>query len=75
MSESMKTFKETIYFHREKESNWEIEEKAHELGFSKSDDIVYLGYEVGMTVLVSEDLKHKVLTIEGIDVSDKEIYI
>lgn len=71
----MKTFKETIYFHREKEENWDIEEKAHEKGFSNSKDIVYLGYEVEMEALVSEDLKHKILSINGIDVSDKEIYM
>jgi virulence-associated protein VapD len=71
----MKSFKETIYFNREKESNWDIEEKAANKGFKNSKDIVYLGYEVEMEVEVREDLKHKVFRINGIDVSDKEIYV
>lgn len=71
----MKSFKEIIYFNREKEENWGIERKAKKLGFENPEAVVYLGYEVGFEVEVREDLKHKVLKIEGVDVSDKEIYI
>jgi len=71
----MKSFKETVYFNRGKEENWDIEKKGEKLGFEDSSGLVYLGYEIGMEVEVREDLRHKVLTIEGVDVSDKEIYI
>ena len=71
----MKKFKEEISFTRDKEDNWEIENKAKELGFSNPEDLAYLGYEVMMEVEVSEDLNYKVLTINRIDVSDKNIYI
>ncbi|NFM26160.1 hypothetical protein FDB84_17355 [Clostridium sporogenes] len=71
----MKSFIEKIYFGRDKEENWGIEEKAEYRGFKNSEKLVYLGYEVGMEVEVREDLKHKVLKIEGVDVSDKDIYI
>lgn len=71
----MKSFKTEIYFHREKEENWNICSEAEVMGFKNSDDLVYLGYEVGFEVEVSEELSHKVLKINDIDVSDKEIYI
>ncbi|APC83424.1 hypothetical protein [Clostridium botulinum] len=71
----MKSFIEKIYFGRDKEENWDIEEKAEHRGFKNSEKLVYLGYEVEMEVEVREDLKHKVLKIDGVDVSDKDIYI
>lgn len=71
----MKKFLETIYLHREKESNWGIEAKTKNEGFKDSESIVYLGYEVELEVEVREDLQHKVLKINGIDVSDKNITI
>lgn len=71
----MKTFKETIHFNREKEDNWDIVDQAMELGFKNARDLSYLGYELKMEVLVCEDGKNKVLTINGVDVSDKEIYV
>lgn len=71
----MKSFKETVYFGREKEENWDIQRKAEKLGFENSRNLVYLGCDVGFEIEVKEDFKHKVLKIEGIDVSDKEIYI
>jgi len=65
-----------IYFHREKEENWEVVDKAEELGYSDSDSLKTLGYEVGMEIEISKDCKtRKVLRIEGIDVSDKDIFI
>ena len=39
----MKTFKETIYFNRDKEDNWDIVDKAEELGFKNYNDLCYLG--------------------------------
>lgn len=71
----MKKFINTIYFNRGKEENWDIEEQARNEGFKNSEDTVYLGYEVRMEVEIREDLKHKVLKINGIDVSDKNITI
>ncbi|EQB4340942.1 hypothetical protein ACYJ2U_001661 [Clostridium botulinum] len=71
----MKSFIEKIYFGRDKEENWDIEEKAEHKGFKNSKKLVYLGYEVEMEVEVREDLKHKILKIEDVDVSDKDIYI
>ena len=71
----MKSFEKVIYFHREKEENWEIERLAKEKGFKDREGILYLGYEIDMNVEIREDLKHKVLSIQGIDVSDKDIFI
>ena len=71
----MKKFIETIYFNRDKEDNWDIERKAKKLKFENPEAVVYLGYEVEFEVEISEDLRHKVLKIEGVDVSDKDIYI
>lgn len=71
----MKTFIETIYFHREKEDNWEFCDIAEEKGFKNPDDMVWVGSEVEMKVEISESNKHKVLEINGIDISDKEVFI
>lgn len=67
----------TIYFNRDKEENWDIEKKAKKLGWENSEDALYVGYEVGMKVEITNDdgFKTKVLKIGKIDVSDKEIYI
>lgn len=71
----MKSFKETIYFNREKESNWDIRNKAKNLKFENFDDLSYLGYELEMEVEICEDNAHKVFSINGTDISDKDIYI
>lgn len=71
----MKKFKEQIYLHRSKEENWSIVDKAKEIGFEKPDDLVWLSTEVGLEVEVCEDGKHKVLTINGVNVEDKNIII
>lgn len=75
----MKSFKSRIYFHREKDVNRELEEKGMTLNFKNSEDLLYTGYEVGMDVEITETdeglLQTKVLKIEKVDVSDKEIYI
>ena len=72
----MKSFKETIYFHREKEDNWEIVEEAVQLGFTNDTrDFLYIGYEVEMEINVCENGEVKVLSINGVDVSDKEICV
>ena len=72
----MKTFKEMIYFNREKEENWDIMDKAKRLEF-KGDikNLSYLGYGIEMEVEISEDCKSKILSVNGVDISDKEIYI
>lgn len=67
-------FIENIYFHREKEENWGLEAKATRLGFKTPHDIGYLGSEVEMKVEITAN-HTKVLEIQGIDVSDKDIFI
>ena len=71
----MRSFVEIIDFYRDKEDNWEIEEKAESLGFKNSEDLLYLGYDVDMKVEIDEDGNNIVLEINGIDVSDKYITI
>lgn len=71
----MKKFIDTIYFHRSKEDNWEIKKKAKEHNFPEINPMLYIGYEVGMEVEISEDGNCRVLGINGVDVSDKEIYV
>ena len=68
---------DTIYFHREKESNWELEKKARLLGWANSSDMTYIGSEVKMRVEIENttNVTVKVLEINGVDVSDKEIYL
>lgn len=70
----MKSFKETIYFHREKSENWELEDKAKELDFV-TNRIPYIGNETEIEIEIFEDGTNKVLSINGIDVSDKGISI
>ena len=57
----MRSFVEIIDFHRDKEDNWEIEEKAESLGFKNSEDLLYLGYDVDMKVEIDEDGNNIVL--------------
>lgn len=71
----MKSFTTTLGFNREKEENWDIEEKAQKKGFSNTRDLLYLGYDVDMKVKVFEDGSHKVLSINGKDVSSLGIQI
>lgn len=73
----MEKIVDTIYLHREKEDNWELEEQAETLGWNNSSEILYIGSEVEMKIEITneKELKTKVLEINGIDVSDKEIYI
>ena len=70
----MKSFKENIYWHREKSENWEIEDKAKELGFN-TDPIRWIGNEVEFEIEVFEDGTNKITSIMEIDVSDKNISI
>jgi hypothetical protein len=71
----MKKFVETISFHRGKEDNFEIEERAKQEKFPDSTPTLYIGYEVIMEIEVGEDGNCKVLEINGIDISDKEVFI
>jgi hypothetical protein len=71
----MMSFIENIYVHRDKEDNWELESKAEDLGFKNTDKLVYTGYEVCFKTEFFEDGTNKVLSIDGIDVSDKNISI
>lgn len=71
----MKSFKTNLSFTREKEDNWDIERKAEKKGFQKTEDLVYLGYEVVMQVEIFEDGSNKVLKIDGVDVKDKNLSV
>ena len=50
----MKSFKKKVYFHREKEENWDIEEESISRGFD-AENILRLGSDVEMTVEIRED--------------------
>lgn len=71
----MEGFTETIYFHKDKEDNWDIVVNAKEHGFKSYEDFYYLGYEIKMIVECFSNGDNKVLTINDIDVSDKGITI
>lgn len=71
----MKSFTHKIYFYREKESNWELEDIAVDEGYINVEDLAYLGYEVGMEVEIFEDSSNVVKSINGIDVSHLGITI
>ena len=75
--ENKSSFIEKIYIHRQKEDNWDIVNKAIELGFNKTiaNDLVYLGYEVEFEVEIFNDGKNRVLSIDGEDVSDLDMSI
>lgn len=64
----------TIYFHREKSENWEIENMANQFGFA-TERIPHIGYETEIKIEILKDGTNKVLSINGIDVSDKGISI
>lgn len=70
----MKSIKQKIYFHREKEDNWDLEKKLEKKKFN-TDNILYLGSEIEVEVEIFEDGTNKVIFFEGIDVSDKNISI
>jgi hypothetical protein len=71
----MRSFKTTIYFNREKESNYEVVDQADELGFKNPEKLKYLGYEVSFDIEIFEDLSVKVLRIDDQDVSELKISI
>lgn len=70
----MKSIKEDIYFHREKEDNWDLEEKLKQNKFNTAN-IRWLGSEVCVKVELMEDGTNRVLELEGVDISDKNISI
>lgn len=70
----MKSIKEKIYFHREKEDNWDLESKLKEKHFN-AENILYLGAEVECKVDLFEDGTNKLLELNGVDISDKNISI
>jgi len=69
------TFKVKKYLHSDKEDNWDIENKAKKKKFTNTDTLLYLGYEVCFDVEIDEECNNRVLKINGIDVSDKNISI
>lgn len=70
----MKSFKKKVYFHREKEENWDIEKESISRGFD-AENILRLGSDVEMTVEIREDGTNKVLSVQGKDVSNLDIFI
>lgn len=71
----MGTFKETIYLHRSKEENRSLAEQAKEMGFESTEAFLYTGYEIELELECRENGVSKILSIDGKDVSDKNIYI
>lgn len=71
----VKSFEEDIYFHRDKEDNWDIRDKAEKKSFKNASDLRWLGLELELRIEVREDSKHKILSVNGVDVSDKEICV
>ena len=70
----MKSIEEKIYFHREKEDNWDLEEKLEKKKFN-TENILCLGSEIEVKVELFEDGTNKVISFQGVDVSDKNISI
>jgi hypothetical protein len=66
-----------LYLHRDKERNYELAKQAEILGWANSDEVLYSGSEISVDVEITNDseIKTKVLVINGVDVSDKNIYI
>lgn len=70
----LKSIKEKIYFHREKEDNWNLEKKLEKKKFN-TENILWLGLEIEVKVELFEDGTNKVISLQGVDVSDKNISI
>ena len=71
----MENITKKIYFHMEKGAQLrELEDDAAAKGFD-TERIRFLGYEVEMEVAIYKDGTNKVLSIMGVDVSDKNITI
>jgi hypothetical protein len=71
----MKSFIEKVFIHSNKEDNFELEDRAEDLGFRTAKEFLYIGYEICFETELFEDGTNKVLKINGIDVSDKNISI
>lgn len=67
--------KEIIYFHRSKDENYNIVDKAKENNINNADNLLYLGYEVAIEVEILDGGIAKLLSVQGKDVSDKNILI
>jgi hypothetical protein len=75
LDKSLKSIKTTLYSHREKEDNWDIRKRFDKLSVNTEYGFKYLATEIKLNVEVFEDETCKVLKINNIDVSDKEIWI
>lgn len=63
-----------IDFHRDKCDNGEIAEELRNEGFECVEELSYLGSEICMTVKIDRNCDSAILmTIDGVDVSDKNI--
>lgn len=66
----------TIYFHRDKDENWEIiENLVDNMGYNENDisDIKWLGSEIEMVVEIYKDMTAKLISIEKADVTEHNI--
>lgn len=75
LDKSLKSIKTILYPHREKEENWDIRKKFEKIGVNNEYGFKYLATEIKLNVEIFEDETCKVLKINNIDVSDKEIWI
>jgi hypothetical protein len=71
----LNSFKKKIYFHRDKEDNWELVTQAEELNFKGTKELSYLGYEIEFEVEIFEDGSNRVLAIDGKDVAGLDLSI
>lgn len=62
-----------ISLNRQKQDNWGIVDEATELGYKNSNDLTYLGYDIRFKVEIDEESNVKLLEINGVDVSNKNI--
>lgn len=61
-----------IYFHRDKESNFDLQKKAKKKGI-KRDDLLFLGYEIEMKIEITES-HIKILEIDKIPI-EQDVFI
>lgn len=71
----MKSFKETIYLHRDKEDNWGIQQRYKEEFGVESHDVLYIGCELPIEIEIFEDGTCKCLSVDGKDVGSLGINV
>jgi hypothetical protein len=68
----MKQLITTIYFHRDKDENSELQELAAAQGI-KREDLLFVGYEIEMKIEITES-HIKILEIDGVPI-EKDVFV